>query len=101
MTLENQSCVPLWPRSIKDDKLLRLRIAGTKEVSAPFLITEVHSTLLKMANKFGGINVEVHMQEGANYINLSCYRPGMSPGIIINQTEYSIKFWEQESLNIR
>lgn len=51
ITVEENSCTPLWPKGSKDDKLLRIRIVGTQETSAPFLISEVHATLLKLSNK--------------------------------------------------
>lgn len=49
--VEPDSCTALWPRSERDDKLLKLRIVGTDEVSAPFLFSESHTTLLKLKNK--------------------------------------------------
>lgn len=51
--IEPNSCSPLWPRSEMEDKLLRLKVAGTEEISAPFLYTESHTTLLKLKNKVG------------------------------------------------
>lgn len=50
-TVESKSCTALWPKSERDDKLLKLKIAGTEEISAPFLFTESHTTLLKLKNK--------------------------------------------------
>lgn len=49
--VESKSCTALWSKSERDDKLLKLRIEGTEEVSAPFLFTESHTTLLKLQNK--------------------------------------------------
>lgn len=49
--VEENSCSALWPRSEKDDKLLKLRVVSTEEVSAPFLYTETHTTLLKLQNR--------------------------------------------------
>lgn len=49
--IETKTCSPLWPRSEQEDKLLRLRIKDSKEISAPFLYTESHTTLLKLKNK--------------------------------------------------
>lgn len=49
--VEANSCSALWPRSEQDDKLIKLRICGTQEISAPFLYTETHTTLLKLLNK--------------------------------------------------
>lgn len=51
------ACSALWPKSEQEDKLLKLRIKGTEEISAPFLITESHTTLLKLKNKVGKKNI--------------------------------------------
>lgn len=51
ITIESKSCAALWPKSELEDKLLRVRIQGTNEISAPFLYTESHTTLLKINNK--------------------------------------------------
>lgn len=48
--IEANSCSPLWPKSSLEEKLLKLRIEGTTEVSASFLYTESHNTLLKLKN---------------------------------------------------
>ncbi|KAF5306759.1 hypothetical protein FQA39_LY01517 [Lamprigera yunnana] len=99
--VEPKSCVPLWPRSEKEDKLLKLRILNTKEISAPFLYTESHSTLLKLPNQYGGVSVDVQMTEGGVYINLFAYDPGMAPALIINQTEQTMTIWEKEAVQLR
>lgn len=49
--VEPKSCTALWPKSERDDKLLKLKIEDTEEISAPFLFTESHTTLLKLKNK--------------------------------------------------
>lgn len=54
--VDPKSCKALWPKSEKDDKLLKLKIVGTEEISAPFLFTESHTTLLKLKNKVCKIN---------------------------------------------
>lgn len=51
IVVEPNSCKPLWPRSERDDKLLKIKISETTDVSAPFLFSEVHNTLLKLPNK--------------------------------------------------
>ncbi|KAF5289221.1 hypothetical protein FQR65_LT00109 [Abscondita terminalis] len=96
-----KSCVPLWPVSERDDKLLKLRVTETTEVSAPFLYTETHSTLLKLHNSYGGINVDIQMTEGGIYINLSAYELGMAPALIINHTSNTMCIWEKETVQLR
>lgn len=51
LTIEPKSCSALWPKSELDDKLLKLRVKDTDEVSAGFLYTESHTSLLKLKNK--------------------------------------------------
>ncbi|XP_050293110.1 intermembrane lipid transfer protein Vps13 isoform X2 [Anthonomus grandis grandis] len=99
--IEPKSCTALWPKSELEDKLLKLRICGTDEISAPFLYTESHTTLLKLNNKYGGVNVDIQLNEGAVYISLAPYTIGCAPALIINHTSHTFNFWEKESVQIR
>lgn len=100
--VEAESCTPLWPRSGRDDKLLKVRIVDYPEyIAAPFFITEVHNTILKLPNKYGGLCVDVQITEGAVYITFMPYKPGLAPALIINHTNKVINFWEKESVTIR
>ncbi|XP_018574731.1 vacuolar protein sorting-associated protein 13 isoform X2 [Anoplophora glabripennis] len=101
LAVEPKSCSPLWPRSDMEDKLLRLRVEGTTENSAPFLYTESHNTLLRLNNKYGGVNVDIQITEGAIYINLVPYEHGSAPALLINHTDSPITFWEKESVQKR
>ena len=44
-------CSALWPRSSKEEKTLRVNVAGCPEKTAPFIYTDVYTTLLKLNNK--------------------------------------------------
>lgn len=96
-----ETCAAIWPRSEQEDKLLRLRIKDTEEVSPPFLFTESHNTLLKLKNRYGGVNVDIQMTEGAIYINFDEYQPGSAPALIINHTRDTLRLWEKEQVQIR
>lgn len=41
------------------------------------------------------------MTEGAVYINLTSYEPGMAPALIINHTQDTMSLWEKETVQIR
>nr|XP_034187905.1 vacuolar protein sorting-associated protein 13 isoform X3 [Osmia lignaria] len=94
-------CTAFWPRSEHENKTLKARIAGEPEKTAPFLYTDSHTTLLKLNNKHGGINVDIQISEGGIYISLSVYTYGNAPALIINHTPHTINFWEKGSLNVR
>ncbi|XP_023247319.1 vacuolar protein sorting-associated protein 13 [Copidosoma floridanum] len=51
--------------------------------------------------KYGGINVDVQINEGGVYISLSAYTHGNAPALIINHTQYSMNLWEKGSMNVR
>ncbi|XP_053594598.1 intermembrane lipid transfer protein Vps13 isoform X2 [Microplitis demolitor] len=91
----------LWPESDQDRKMLIAMVAGSPEKTAPFVYTEVHTTLLKLDNKYGGINVDIQINEGGVYISLSAYSLGNAPALIINHTSHTIDLWEKGSMNVR
>ncbi|XP_053986716.1 intermembrane lipid transfer protein Vps13 isoform X2 [Hylaeus volcanicus] len=94
-------CTALWPRSESEQKTLRAKVASEPEKTPPFVYTDSHTTLLKLDNKYGGINVDIQISEGGIYISLSAYTYGNAPALIINHTSHTIQFWEKGSLNVR
>lgn len=56
-TIEPKSCSALWPKSEMPDKLLKLRVLGSREETAPFLYTESHTTLLRLENKVSNMSL--------------------------------------------
>ncbi|XP_033213445.1 vacuolar protein sorting-associated protein 13 isoform X2 [Belonocnema kinseyi] len=94
-------CTALWPRSDHENKTLKANVAGRPEKTAAFLYTNVHTTLLKLDNKYGGIDVDIQINEGGIYISLSAYNPGNAPALIINHTSHTIHIWEKGSINVR
>lgn len=50
--IEQDQCVPLWPKAKADTgKLLRVKAIDDVDASSPFRYNEVQTSLLKMANK--------------------------------------------------
>ncbi|XP_034937793.1 vacuolar protein sorting-associated protein 13 isoform X2 [Chelonus insularis] len=94
-------CKAFWPESTQERKMLIARVSGYPEKTAPFIFTEVHTTLLKLDNKYGGINVDIQINEGGVYVSLSAYSPGNAPALIINHTSQTIDLWEKGSMNVR
>ncbi|XP_059046157.1 intermembrane lipid transfer protein Vps13 isoform X1 [Achroia grisella] len=99
--VEQNSSSPLWPVIEKEDKLLRLRVAGSTEIASPFLFTEQHSVCLKLNNEYGGLQVEVQLTEGGTYVTVRQYRDGHAPALLVNYTDHQITLYEKENVNIR
>ncbi|XP_071565919.1 intermembrane lipid transfer protein Vps13 isoform X2 [Temnothorax nylanderi] len=94
-------CAALWPRTEHENKTLKAKVAGQPEKTAAFIYTDSHTTLLKLDNKYGGINVDVQISEGGVYISMSAYIPGNAPALIVNHTPHTINLWEKGSINVR
>ncbi|KAM3967394.1 vacuolar protein sorting 13C isoform 2-T2 [Aphomia sociella] len=99
--VEQNSSAPLWPVVEKEDKLLRLRVAGSTEPAAPFLYTEQHSVCLKLNNEYGGLHVEVQLSEGGTYVTVRQYRDGHAPALLVNCSDHVITLYEKENVNVR
>ncbi|XP_058466266.1 intermembrane lipid transfer protein Vps13 isoform X2 [Malaya genurostris] len=91
-------CVPLWPNN-EENRMLRVKASGCPQITAPFKYTEVQCTLLQLKNRYGGINVDVHVTEGAIYITFSGYYAGDAPALLINHTSEVFAFKEKGDVN--
>ncbi|EAL40459.3 AGAP005082-PA [Anopheles gambiae str. PEST] len=91
-------CVPLWPKT-EDNRMLKVKSCDLPEVTAPFKYTEVQCTLLQLRNRYGGINVDVHVTEGAIYITFTGYYPGDAPALLMNHTCEPFAFKEKGDVN--
>lgn len=98
LQLEPTSCVPLWPR-VTNDPMLRAKTVDDVVASVPFRYVSMQTTLLRLANKYGGINVDVQVTEGGTYITFSEYHAGDAPALIINHTQKEVQFWERGNVN--
>lgn len=98
--MKTNDCAALWPKS-ENDKVLHAKTEDTPEITHPFKYTDVQCTLLKLNNKYGGINVDVHVTEGAVYITFTNYHHGDAPALLVNHSDKPITFWEKGNINKR
>lgn len=95
--VEPGACNPFWPKSTSNEEGLRVRVAGTTEMSGSFSYGSVYTVLLRLDNKYGGLNVDIQMTEGGVYVSFTPYEPGLAPALVINHTSEIIKIWESGS----
>lgn len=101
VTVPQKSSAPLWPIVESADKLLRMRVECTAEITAPFLYTEQISVCLKLSNDYGGLHVEVQLSEGGTYITVRQYRDGHAPALLVNFSPHNIILYEKENVNVK
>lgn len=93
-------CAALWPK-MESNRMLLVKTVDANETTAPFKYDDVQCSLLQLKNKYGGINVDVHVTEGVIYITFTEYHQGDAPGLIMNHTDEYITFWEKGNVNGR
>lgn len=100
LRVDPDQCVPLWPKA-KYERMLRIRTADDPNASVPFEYNEVQTSLLRIRNRYGGINVDVQRTEGGVFITFTEYYPGDAPAKIINHLNKDIVFFEKGNVNAR
>ena len=111
--IEPKTTLPFWPRfhevhsekekekdkesegeDIAGPRANRLvcRVAGTLEESSPFPYSVLHSNLLAVANKFGGIYVETQVSECNAITTFQPFYPGRQTNKFINLSRFAVYF---------
>lgn len=100
LRVDPNECVPLWPKA-KYERMLRIRTVDDPNASVPFEYNEVQTVLLRIKNRYGGINVDVQRTEGGVFITFTEYYPGDAPAKIVNHLNQEIVFFEKGNVNAR
>ena len=77
--------IPFWPQF--ETKQVVAKIKDTKEVTAPFTLQTVHSSLLMLGNRYGGLYVDVRTSASETLLTISSYKRGQATVQLINQTK--------------
>ena len=90
--------MPFWPTQSDKKKKCVVRIlddgsfpatsdgASAERETQPFCFVEPHTTLLKLAGTYGGVNVECQVLESAIEIVCQQYTPGSACVQLVNHT---------------
>ncbi len=88
--------IPFWPR-YGADKLVAF-VTGTSERTSAFSLLGGHSSLLKVANRYGAIQVDCRISNSETLLTLSSYSRGLAPVQLINSTRsINISYWEKSA----
>ncbi|XP_060560724.1 intermembrane lipid transfer protein Vps13-like isoform X2 [Ruditapes philippinarum] len=85
--IPSKECVPVWPMQTGKEMTMQTKVKDTDICTSHFLFNKPHSTLLKLDNEYGGINVECQETESSVVTTLTNYKTGMATVLIINQTD--------------
>ncbi|XP_036365427.1 vacuolar protein sorting-associated protein 13A [Octopus sinensis] len=90
-----QQCIPFWPLTTKIE--LKAKVLDTNEETNVFSINKPHSTLLKLDNNHGGINIDCQITETSFITTLTNYKLGMASVLLVNHTDRcSVQFSQKD-----
>lgn len=84
--------VPFWPQG--SQKSMIFRVAYTQEETLPLSWENPRRTLLRLDNRFGGIDVDFQVSESSIVFVCNQYEDGKAPLLLINQTDTPLTFSE-------
>ncbi|KFM61573.1 Vacuolar protein sorting-associated protein 13C, partial [Stegodyphus mimosarum] len=80
------NCVPFWPHDTLKAQMIA-RYSGDEEETKPFSFNEVHSTLLSLQSKKGGLMVNCQTADSSVIITFEDYIPGHAAALLVNNLE--------------
>ncbi|ESO95114.1 hypothetical protein LOTGIDRAFT_160876 [Lottia gigantea] len=90
-----QGSIPFWPEQDVKEVKLKARVSNTVINTTPFLVNKAHTTLMKLENEFGGIQVECNVSESAMVTKFKSYKSGFATVNIVNFTSKGVVHYNQ------
>ena len=88
--------VPFWPMA--GASRMVASVTGTPQLTSPFTLTQAHSTLLALGNRFGGIHADCRKSHSETLLTLSSYSRGLAPVQLVNATSScTIEYCEKDA----
>ncbi|WAR29642.1 VP13A-like protein [Mya arenaria] len=73
-----KQCVPLWPLQSGKEMKMQATVKDSDISTNHFLFNKPHSSLMRLDNNYGGINVEVQETESAMVTTFTNYKDGLA-----------------------
>ncbi|XP_056003796.1 intermembrane lipid transfer protein VPS13A-like isoform X2 [Ostrea edulis] len=88
-----KSCLPFWPVYSGKEMTMKAKVKDSLYCTTPFYFNKPHTTLLRVDDEMGGINVDCQVTEAATVTTLTTYKSGMATVLMINSTDCTtVKF---------
>ncbi|WAR29706.1 VPS13-like protein [Mya arenaria] len=78
MKSSETTCVPLWPLQSGKEMKMQATVKDSDISTNHFLFNKPHSSLMRLDNNYGGINVEVQETESAMVTTFTNYKDGLA-----------------------
>ncbi|BFZ13594.1 hypothetical protein BsWGS_16633 [Bradybaena similaris] len=77
-------CRGFYPASADKELRVIAKVHDSLNETLPFYANKNHTTLLRLCDKFGGINAECQVTDSMTITILKTYQPGMATGLLVN-----------------
>ncbi|CAG2221758.1 VPS13A_C [Mytilus edulis] len=94
----SKECKPFWPVQSGKDLTMKAKFSGSAVETSQFLFSKPHTTLMKLLDQHGGLNVDCQVTESATVVTLSEYSEGMATVLLVNHTEKAMIHFHQSGL---
>ncbi|XP_059141648.1 intermembrane lipid transfer protein VPS13A-like [Physella acuta] len=84
--VQPEECKAFYPKSSGKEMKIQVKPEDGELFTAPFFLNKAHSTLLKLEDKYGGIQAECQVSESSMITTLKIYMKGMATVMFVNHT---------------
>ncbi|CAL1529957.1 unnamed protein product [Lymnaea stagnalis] len=89
-TIQPEECKYYYPKMTGKEMKIQVRAHDSNSFTCPFYLNKAHSTLLKLADKYGGIQAECQVSESSMITTFKTFRKGMATVQLINHTSQCV-----------
>ena len=93
-----KQCRPFWPVQSGKEQTMKAKFAGSDIETQQFLFNKPHTTLMKLTDQHGGLNVDCQVSESATVVAFNEYSDGMATVLLVNHTEKAMIHFHQSGI---
>ncbi|XP_055872705.1 intermembrane lipid transfer protein VPS13C-like isoform X9 [Biomphalaria glabrata] len=94
--LAPEECKHFYPKSSHKEMKIQVRPFDSLKFSTPFHLNKAHTTLLKIIDKYGGLQAECHISESSMITTFHLYKTGMATVLLVNHTSQCVITFRQQ-----
>ncbi|KAK3690734.1 hypothetical protein RRG08_061173 [Elysia crispata] len=87
--VEVSECKPFYPETSDKEMKIVAKVKDASDETVPFFLNKAHTTLLKLDDKYGGINADCRVSESQMITTFKTYKPGMATVQFVNHLQDS------------
>ncbi|GFR83880.1 vacuolar protein sorting-associated protein 13A-like, partial [Elysia marginata] len=87
IVVEASECKPFYPLMSGKEMKIVAKVEDDTNETVPFFLNKAHTTLLKLDDKYGGLNADCRVSESQMITTFKTYKPGMATVQFVNHLQ--------------